>query len=226
MENNIEEINLPEYTKILIKNRNIILLCFFIGVLFSVAGIFLFPASESYKAEVIIKIGYFQDPMRSGNPTLIRSATYLVSEINSSFSQKYPSLNAFEISAELIRVSNSSSDKAEAEKGIFDVSSSILDGDGSIKKNIQEEINKLKIAVDKLRFQGQQAGEMNLRMFDLQDRLDTFTPSEIITQSTAVVAKGTGFTFYLVLGGFSGFLAGLAIVFSKEWWNKNRKKIT
>jgi hypothetical protein len=148
-----------------------------------------------------------------------------VREINSSFLQRYPSLNASEISAELIRINNISSNKTEAEKGIFEVSSLILEGDANIKKNIQEEINKLKIAVDKLRFQGQQVGEMNLRVFDLQNRLDTFTPSEIITQSTVPITSELNATFYLVLGAFSGLLAGLAIVFGKEWWSKNKETI-
>jgi hypothetical protein len=227
MENNMEEINLAQYLRILVKNKKIILSCFFIGIFLGLVGIFLVPVSDKYQAEALIKIGKINNLCTAISllQNSERPANEIANEINYSFSKKYPSLNATVISGSMVRVTNSSADKEEAEGGISDVFSEISLRDDNFKSQVQTEIDQLKKNINSLRISGQQTSAMDLRLFDMQNELNAFAPYEIIIQPT-IFSKGIlNPAFFLVLGGFSGFLIGLAGVFGKEWWNKNKKII-
>ena len=223
MDNNKDEVNLIRYLRVLIKNKFIILAFFLIGIIFALCVIFFMP--KTYQTNAIIEIGKMENTL--GEMTFLRNANEVTNEINYSFTQKYPSLRATPVSDGsdgLIRIYNYSNKKEEAEESVSGVASIILSEDNSNKDRIQTQINKLKIDMNGLKLEGQQTADIDLKLLDLQNKLDSLVPTKIIQQSTAY--KGIFNPFLdLLLGGILGLFVGLVVVSIKDWWEKNKKNI-
>jgi LPS O-antigen subunit length determinant protein (WzzB/FepE family) len=220
MENINGEINLIDCLKVIMKNKLIILLFLAVGILFSLGVVFLTP--KTYQAETAIEIESMEGIPRR---IFVLDGGQLTSEINYSFSQKYPSLNATFVSEGLVKINNYSAEKDLAEKGILDVISTVLPEETDSKSVIQAQINKLKIDMAKLSSEGQQVAEIDLRIFDLQNKLDGLKPTKIIQQPT-VLKKRLNPVFSISLGGILGFFLGLVFISAKEWWDKNKENIS
>jgi len=223
MENNEQEINLAEYLRIIIKNKTIILACFAAGILLGFGTLFFVNSPGIYQSQATVKIAQVKN--QYGEMIPIRNAEDFVNETNYYLSSKYPALNVSFVSHKLIKINSAFSDKEQSEKGVIEIMSMILAEEADMKIKTQAEITKLKTSINNLRVYGQQTSALDLKLFELQSQIDSLVPSEIIGQSTVFNKKYLNPLFYLTLGGITGLLAGLMAIFSKEWWDKNKKNI-
>jgi hypothetical protein len=226
MENNIDQVDLAASLKLTIKNKNIIL-CFFVAGLL-LAAVFIIFAPKTYTATAVVEIG--QADTRTGSQIggalfPILDPEHTTNLINSSLPQKYHSLRAVATTGGLVRISNSSAGRTEAEKGVLEAVSMILSQSADFQQRNQAEIIQLKTSRDSLKLQGQQVADIELRIFDLQNELDNITPSSVIEGPATAQKFFMNPVIVLVIGAVLGVLAGLFFVFWGEWWAKNKKNI-
>jgi hypothetical protein len=222
MENSADEIDFSEYLRLLVKNRIIILLCFFAGILFALGIVFFYP--QKYQAETVIKLGQIEKS--PGEFIYIENAEQMASETKWFFSRENPFLEINPISDGIISIKNYSTDKNESKKGILDIVLKMTMKSEDIKNGINSEIKQLKDMKDKLNLQGQQATDISLRIFDLQKKLNSFLPTDVIQQPTVTpLKKGLGTVLNLIVGAVLGVFVGIVIVFLREWWMENKKYI-
>jgi uncharacterized protein involved in exopolysaccharide biosynthesis len=221
MENNLQEINLVDCLKVLIKNKNMILAFLVAGLLLALTAYFLMP--KTYNSVLMFEIG-------SANGLSIEVPEELVAKINQGVFNKDINLGSGDsISASsvpdtrIINVNIISKNKKDAANNASSLTSTILleqeDLLKSYKNGINQRITKMEQTMSKFIAIGQQVAEIQVRDFDLQNQLDDIIPSSLLSRQDTLNNKNI--IFSLIVGAVLGIFIGILAVFTKEWWKKN-----
>ena len=224
-----EEIDLMDYIKLILKRKKLILVLFLVGL--AVGGILTFLLPAQYKIESIIEIGNLG--ISTGTtfvpqpPTLIETPAQLIEEIKNDVYGNYPGMKVSNpLNTNLIKIELTFKNPKDLEitrKNFEDLTQAILidhnDKINSYKNNLEKIIGKLKNDIGSLILKNQQIVEIQLRVYSLQNQIDTFQPTKIITNPT-VSEKKPNLALNLISGGILGLFLGLIFVFGKEWWEK------
>ena len=216
MENNAEEIDIVNIIKFSLQNIKTVLFFVLVGIIASVATIYFIP--KEYKAEAILNIG------QSGEGDFIQDVNKLASQVDYSFTVKYPKMTADVVSLGILKITDRSAIREEAIKNVLEASVTIIQQDEEYKKSVQSSITRLQAISDALKAQGQQTGSIDLRIFDMQERLNGLASSKL-SGDVKVSEDGLNYILVFVIGIILGILTGLVYAGLSEWVKKNKKKL-
>ena len=216
MENNAEEIDIVNIIKFSLQNIKTVLFFVLVGIIASVATIYFIP--KEYKAEAILNIG------QSGEGDFIQDVNKLASQVDYSFTVKYPKMTADVVSLGILKITDRSAIREEAIKNVLEASVTIVQQDEEYKKSVQSSITRLQAVSDGLKAQGQQTGSIDLRIFDMQERLNGLASSKL-SGDVKVSEDGLNYILVFVIGIILGVLTGLVYAGLSEWVKKNKKKL-
>ena len=216
MENNAEEIDIVNIIKFSLQNIKTVLFFVLVGIIASVATIYFIP--KEYKAEAILNIG------QSGEGDFIQDVNKLASQVDYSFTVKYPKMTADVVSLGILKITDRSAIREEAIKNVLEASVTIVQQDEEYKKSVQSSITRLQAISDALKAQGQQTGSIDLRIFDMQERLNGLASSKL-SGDVKVSEDGLNYILVFVIGIILGILTGLVYAGLSEWVKKNKKKL-
>src|SRR3989344_4178927 len=118
MENNAEEIDIVNIIKFSLQNIKTVLFFVLVGIIASVATIYFIP--KEYKAEAILNIG------QSGEGDFIQDVNKLASQVDYSFTVKYPKMTADVVSLGILKITDRSAIREEAIKNVLEASVTIV----------------------------------------------------------------------------------------------------
>lgn len=215
-----DEINLIDYLKIILKGKKLILALFLVGLIGALALTFFLPSR--YIGTTTLEVGELE-----GKP--LEKLNQLVEKINSDVYGRYPGIAVERPeNTNLVKIKISSEDSKEIQESLEKLNKTILadhtDKINLKKSNLEKRIKDLEEDIEFLIPWGQQIADLKLEIYQLQQQLETFQPTEII-QEPIVSEKKPNLILNLILGGVLGIFIGIILASGKEWWEKNKGKL-
>lgn len=229
-----EEIDLMDYVKVIVKRKKLFFGLFLVGLI--IGGVLTFLLPSKYKIETIIEIGNLGitsgETFAPVSPTLLETPTQLIEKIKSGVYGQYSGIGVSNPSnTNLIKIEftlKNQKDIGITKQKLEDLNKAILidhnDKINSYKNNLEKIIEKLKKDIGFLILKNQQIAEIQLKIYNIQNQIETFQSTQIISKPT-VLEKKPNLILNLISGSVVGLFLGLIFVFGKEWWDKNKVKL-
>lgn len=222
-----DEINIRDYTRVIIKRKNLILEFLLIGLIIAGAITFLLPIN--YKAETYLEIENYSK-VTDRETSLIEISYNLIEKINTGFYGGYPRVKAFDLTeVGLIKIEFVSENPEEAKSNLENINKLILDEHNqkleAKKKVLEKSLKELKERISFLLSRNKEVEILELEVFNIQRNADDFEFTRIARDPGIVSEKSPNLIFNLICGGISGIFIGVFLAFGKEWWERNKKRL-
>ena len=220
MENYDQEVDIISIIKLVEKKKATLLSFVILGIILGVLAIFFVP--RIYRAQGTIAIGKIT--RESGQSFFLEDSSVLAHEVKYSFSKKYPGMSAVELAGGFVQITDSASTKEEVVKNILEAELIIVKRDDDYRKSIQSNVDELKAMSESLRLKGQQIASIDLRIFDLQNQLDSIVSTQV-TQDVKATQGWLNPVVEIIVGFLLGLILGLIYIGFQVWMDKNKAKL-
>jgi len=244
-ENKIEEINFIDYIKVLRKRRHLIFGLFLVGLV--MGGFWFLAGPVEYIGTSFLEIGkvkIIQIEKGQVIEEILENPNQVVGKIKSNFYGTYSEIVEVENpkSTNLVKIEVSTDNTEKSQKILEEINSAILTAHNQKLENkkslieqrkdfYEKKIEDLNKDISFLLTKGQQIGDLKMGIYSLQEKIDNlqnqienFEPTKIIKEPS-IRKKGPSYLSF-IFGGVLGLFLGLVLAFFKEWWDKNKYKIS
>lgn len=223
-----EEIDLKKYVKFLLENKFLIIIFAVVGVLIGSAVFFKTP--QKYEASALFEIGKVQGSLLQnplGLTSLFESPDELSQKIKLGAYGVYDGLDAVGYNnTSLVKIIISSNNPDKAKENVNTITHAILvDHEAkldSYQSSIKQTIESVKKDKDYFLNRNQDAASLQVKIYDLQEKLENYKPSKILNESASLIQKKKTIGYYISFGFFAGAFLGLVAAIIKKLWVKQK----
>lgn len=235
-ENQLQEINLSDYIKVIKKEKKIILSLFFIGLVLGIIWFFIGPIK--YVGSTLIEIGGIKDNFQQ--ISLIEDPEKTLQKINA----KSDAFEEVEFSGEVFKGTNLIEIKTEGDnyekvenalvqtnegvlKSHFEIFEQEIEYSVRKKEFLKEAIEEIEEEISFLTVRGMDAAMLRIQLHntkreieDLEMKISRISTTKII-EGPNILEKKQSYLIVILLATL-GLFVGFILTFLKSYWDKNK----